>query len=447
MSPRQFHHKEHVQVSSMDDFSSTYSPSFSRGTNDAVQSIVTSRKCWKTIKGKGEVVWPPQLEAALVEGLERYRPVETRSARALGRFPMRNKFISDYIYQVTGKHRTPKQVGSRLQQLRDTCEGKRILKLLSHRPGSPRSPSVEHSTASPEPSTPSAPPRDYLNVDVLPADISWPSASASEAYPSSRPVRAISNTVTFRSSTAVHGESRSHVLKDGVVVHSETTELQMQSSSCMPAPYSSDMECVFLYTTKLVPHYWPTLCNATNIGSYSISQDIVARTSSSQGSEAESSQAPSERVLSSVVYQFNVPQCSPPSSPTSSNGDAYSYTTESSVGHSRELERIFGDAMSTVPTPMATHTSSPHYQQRYQLHPATSQSFDMSPPGLIRDEEGYQSLPQSPLDAVFPNTIALSAGLATGQFDSSAVSAGLAPTGARYGQSLAHPSQPGYSPF
>ena len=38
---------------------------------------------------------------------------------------MRNKFISDYILQVTGKHRTPKQVGSRLQQLRDTCEGKR----------------------------------------------------------------------------------------------------------------------------------------------------------------------------------------------------------------------------------------------------------------------------------------------------------------------------------
>ena len=62
---------------------------------------------------------------SLPSGLERYRPVETRSTRALGRFPMRNKFISDYILQVTGKHRTPKQVGSRLQQLRDTCEGKR----------------------------------------------------------------------------------------------------------------------------------------------------------------------------------------------------------------------------------------------------------------------------------------------------------------------------------
>lgn len=38
---------------------------------------------------------------------------------------MRNKFISDYIFNVTGKRRTPKQVGSRLQQLRDTAEGKR----------------------------------------------------------------------------------------------------------------------------------------------------------------------------------------------------------------------------------------------------------------------------------------------------------------------------------
>lgn len=65
-SSRQF--QKHVRISSADEFSSTYSPSFSSGTSDAVQSIVTSRKCWKTIKGKGEVVWPPQLEAALVEG-------------------------------------------------------------------------------------------------------------------------------------------------------------------------------------------------------------------------------------------------------------------------------------------------------------------------------------------------------------------------------------------
>lgn len=36
-------------------------------TVDVFQSIVKGRKSWKTLKG-GEVVWPPELEAALIEG-------------------------------------------------------------------------------------------------------------------------------------------------------------------------------------------------------------------------------------------------------------------------------------------------------------------------------------------------------------------------------------------
>ncbi|KAF9471787.1 hypothetical protein BDN70DRAFT_819564, partial [Pholiota conissans] len=58
-------------------------------------------------------------------GLENYQPDDSRETRLLGRFPMRNQFISDYIYEKTGKRRTAKQVGSRLQQLRDTCGEKR----------------------------------------------------------------------------------------------------------------------------------------------------------------------------------------------------------------------------------------------------------------------------------------------------------------------------------
>lgn len=124
-------------------------------TRDAVHTIVSGRKSWKTLKGKGEAVWPPYLEAALVEGkfnmssmfnitpysshlifplvlaLDRYRPETSRSTRSLSRFPNRNRFISDYIFHVTGKRRTAKQVGSRLQQLRDTCGGKRSQFLLS----------------------------------------------------------------------------------------------------------------------------------------------------------------------------------------------------------------------------------------------------------------------------------------------------------------------------
>ena len=116
-------------------------------TGEAVHTIVSGRKCWRIMKGKDEAVWPPALEAALIEGtrpipfafqpktrshslscdypgLEKYKPTESRSTRSLGRFPMRNKFISDYIFETTGKRRTPKQVGSRIQQLRDTSSGK-----------------------------------------------------------------------------------------------------------------------------------------------------------------------------------------------------------------------------------------------------------------------------------------------------------------------------------
>ncbi|KDR69909.1 hypothetical protein GALMADRAFT_104012 [Galerina marginata CBS 339.88] len=93
-------------------------------TQDVFQSIVKGRKSWKTLRG-GEVVWPPELEAALIEGLENYQPDDSRETRLLGRFPMRNRFISDWIFEKTGKRRTAKQVGSRLQQLRDTCGGKR----------------------------------------------------------------------------------------------------------------------------------------------------------------------------------------------------------------------------------------------------------------------------------------------------------------------------------
>lgn len=59
-----------------------------------------------------------------VLALEKYSPDtgNTKPDKTMGRFPMRNRFISDYIFETTGKRRTPKQVGSRLQQLRDTCK-------------------------------------------------------------------------------------------------------------------------------------------------------------------------------------------------------------------------------------------------------------------------------------------------------------------------------------
>ena len=38
-----------------------------RRTDDVFQSIIKGRKSWKTARG-GEIVWPPELESALIEG-------------------------------------------------------------------------------------------------------------------------------------------------------------------------------------------------------------------------------------------------------------------------------------------------------------------------------------------------------------------------------------------
>lgn len=65
------------------------------------------------------------IRVCTILGFESYEPEDCRETRLLGRFPMRNQYISDYIYRATGKRRSAKQVGSRLQQLRDTFHGKR----------------------------------------------------------------------------------------------------------------------------------------------------------------------------------------------------------------------------------------------------------------------------------------------------------------------------------
>jgi len=53
-------------MSTVDDLS--YTPSAEERTRDAAQIAATGRRSWKTLKGKGEAVWPPHLEAALIEG-------------------------------------------------------------------------------------------------------------------------------------------------------------------------------------------------------------------------------------------------------------------------------------------------------------------------------------------------------------------------------------------
>ncbi|KAI0001008.1 hypothetical protein BJV77DRAFT_1063559 [Russula vinacea] len=341
-----------VRMSAVDDLS--YPLACDDRTRDAVNTIVSGRKSWKTLKGKGEAVWPPYLEAALIEALDKYRPETSRSTRSLSRFPNRNRFISDYIYHVTGKRRTAKQVGSRLQQLRDTCGGKRILKLLSNRHFSPPaeahevSPPLEDahvsdgSSSSPSASERLIPDREHgqittaralVHIDVLAANAPWsPSDDAGivignplmtpphspEAHtfsqtsqvnifhsPKPRPLRAIDPVVTFTSPSFVMAKSSCSVYFDGNCVHTDVAEVNCTSTK--------DESGMFLYRTTLIPQYWDRLCQSHEPGRYSIVQEI---TQTIQGRSSDGD-IPVQTTLLTVVYQLNE-QRSPSPTPSSS---------------------------------------------------------------------------------------------------------------------------------
>lgn len=94
-----------------------------------------------------------------------------------------------------------------------------------------------------------------------------------------RVLRHIDPTVTFMSRAALQAYSSFKVTKAGVSsspvaahgetagagepVHTEKTELELLSSSCMPgSQWSSEIECTFLYRTPFVPRFWEALCRA-----------------------------------------------------------------------------------------------------------------------------------------------------------------------------------------
>ncbi|KAJ6535701.1 hypothetical protein B0H19DRAFT_1322706, partial [Mycena capillaripes] len=221
----------------------------SQATKDVLQSVLKVRKTWKTLRG-GEAVWPLELEAALLEALEKYEPDDSRETRMLGRFPRRNRFISDHIFEKTGKRRSPKQVGSRLQQLRESCGGKQLLDLLS--------PFRKSEYAAPSASTDSglnsriSPLGDGLfpgassghhtvvYIDILPdgtpetirnerGPSSWPD-NGDFIHVSDRPRRleSINPIISFTSPTSILAHSRFTVYSRDLVLHTETVPLVAQ---------------------------------------------------------------------------------------------------------------------------------------------------------------------------------------------------------------------------
>ncbi|EAU91839.1 hypothetical protein CC1G_04606 [Coprinopsis cinerea okayama7 len=325
-------------------------------TQDVFTSIVKGRKSWKTARG-GEVVWPPELEAALIEGLENYKPDDSRETRLLGRFPLRNRFISDWIFEKTGKRRTAKQVGSRLQQLRDTCGGKRLINLISPRrpipvrtssslsPKPPHRAAFTNPTASPEqegescsdtssPSSPTTPTEVHATLQsllyrgiALPSESSitsvvyidllsnldsglkglvdvpnspsdddslfWSERGLEVVKISSQPRYIMDIDPTI---SFVSRSPKSGVSLFSLYQNGELIHSESTSLKALGMLPGSDSQ--FLYSTSLIPSYWQKLAHIPNLSSYSIIHRVV---------EDNGASALSRPVLFSTMYKFRYP--------------------------------------------------------------------------------------------------------------------------------------------
>ncbi|KAH6913381.1 hypothetical protein BKA70DRAFT_720760 [Coprinopsis sp. MPI-PUGE-AT-0042] len=329
-----------VTMSTVDDLS--YSPSEGQKTRDAAQVAATGRRSWKKLKGKPEAVWPPALEGALIEALEEYRRMEARpSTSKYGvRYPMRNRFVSDYILEKTGKTRTAQQVGSRLQQLWDTCEDSRLSSLLggfwqrSNSPALPEEtmvihiqleyPSERHGVLASAPQVHLKPndmdaPR---CLHLMPLSRHWPDPLPPPYPTSSSTLSSFSSLLELVSPFPLSEETTWSVYRDNAVVHQERTAIFPTS----PLPNEASQR---LYVCDLVPSFWPKLCDSKDPNSITIVQKV------------RSAREPSSLPLkeASIVYHFNVPdyiymkpKSRPPPSPYTVEGGLPSNSTPSSPG-------------------------------------------------------------------------------------------------------------------
>ncbi|KAJ7063867.1 hypothetical protein C8F01DRAFT_1129648 [Mycena amicta] len=251
-------------------------------TDDVLRSVLRVRKTWKTARG-GETVWPLELEAALLEGLEQYVPDDSRETRMLGRFPRRNRFISDYILAKTGKRRTPKQVGSRLQQLRESCGGQKLLHLLSPFREPPPSPSstADSSLGSPHLSdgssftqTPAAP-HTTVYIDILPNQPAHAEPRSSTLPLTPRRIAQINPLSTFTSPAPLSAHARFTVLSEsaGLVLHAESVPLELLADS--PESEAAFAAGLYYYSAKIVPCYWSVILESPDPTRFTIFQEIV----------------------------------------------------------------------------------------------------------------------------------------------------------------------------
>ncbi|KAJ7032160.1 TEA/ATTS domain family-domain-containing protein [Mycena alexandri] len=246
----------------------------------ALQTVLGSRRCWKKLHG--EDVWPLHLEAALIEALEQYVPDDSRETNVLGRYRGRNQFIADYIFRQTGEHRTNKQVGSRLQQMRHCTRDPRIRDLLNPARSASWYSRDQHQNMELSSFTDWLEPQprpEHISIPILPrrsrSAYSLPATQAlfdtqhsMRITSQPRPLEAITPTTTFLSPHPIVAQSWSAVVLEGQIIHAETVPLIIM-------PEEPAFGTGFLHSTSLVPDYWQTIVDSPDPTSFTILQEVV----------------------------------------------------------------------------------------------------------------------------------------------------------------------------
>ncbi|KAI1787089.1 hypothetical protein LXA43DRAFT_737489 [Ganoderma leucocontextum] len=347
------------------------------------ESILAGRKCYRMSKEKNEVVWPPHLEQALMEGLEKYTPAESKSPRGLTRFPNRNKFIAEYILKKTGEIRSAKQVGSRIQQLRDTSAGKTIMKAISDRHYE-----MMHPTRMSEPPQDMAMSDIYFNGTMVPpmnqvihvyisvSSTAWAETYAQPSRPTevnvlsgsayswgeARPLRTIDPTVTFTSAAPL-------TLYSSFTIYYGSTVMHIEQPTPMRTRTSEDFGTgPYLHYTSLAPGYWDNLCVCTDLSQYVVVQEITKQPT-----------APTEKPIPAmrIHYHFNTAPSVPPLSPFALNDDDLEVDYETD-------DMLASHGHAAVHAALSTSSASPYPSDR-----SSSPSYSVP---------GFCSQPLSPVD-------------------------------------------------
>ncbi|KAJ3529975.1 hypothetical protein NMY22_g8770 [Coprinellus aureogranulatus] len=315
----------------------SYNPTEAQQLKDFDQVKAIGRRAYKTLKGKGEAVWGPELERALLEAVEKYHEADRAPA-----------------YNKTGKYRSHKQVGSRVQRIRESCEDKRILSYILNG-SAPPGPIVDEDKAlapTPIPTSTLGPPlsmnfspdgrvrvkrhtfRVYVRLTInrpqgglhapflqlTQNDINSPlmvnlSPQLDARFDPSRTTLRLSlfsNIVRFFSPWKLKLTTKVVIYYDQRLVR----DVEAEPLQCISGPDSAERNREWIYEYSVAGGSWPTIRDGSKPSQYTVLQQAFPV---SPGMQPNGQRVPNEVA---IVYHFEVPDHQSVSVDTDTQGSA-----------------------------------------------------------------------------------------------------------------------------